>query len=128
MMTTNLFVIANVKKLRTGGSFRILLPFSKHLGVFASSIQQFSTVFTIGLSLALFWRAFGISGGGSEPPKPPIGTPLIVITVICTQRLDFSSPKLVSTYRITSRFIICRLGNKGYSSSVLCPCILQDDF
>jgi len=27
MMTTNLFVIANVKELRTGGSFRILLPF-----------------------------------------------------------------------------------------------------
>jgi hypothetical protein len=29
MMTTNLFVIANVKQLRTGGSFRILLPFSR---------------------------------------------------------------------------------------------------
>jgi len=27
MMTTNLFVIVNVKQLRTGGSFRILLPF-----------------------------------------------------------------------------------------------------
>ena len=27
MMATNLFVIANVKKLRTGGSFRILLLF-----------------------------------------------------------------------------------------------------
>ena len=27
MMTTNLFVIANVKQLRTGGNFRILLPF-----------------------------------------------------------------------------------------------------
>jgi len=27
MMTTNLFVIANVKQLRTGGSFRILVPF-----------------------------------------------------------------------------------------------------
>jgi len=26
-MTTNLFVIANVKQLITGGSFRILLPF-----------------------------------------------------------------------------------------------------
>jgi len=26
-MTTNLFVIANVKQLRTGGSFRNLLPF-----------------------------------------------------------------------------------------------------
>ena len=27
MMTTNLLVIANVKQLRTGDSFRILLPF-----------------------------------------------------------------------------------------------------
>jgi len=27
MVTTNLFVIANVKQLRTGDSFRILLPF-----------------------------------------------------------------------------------------------------
>ena len=27
MMTTNLFVIATVKQLRTDGSFRILLPF-----------------------------------------------------------------------------------------------------
>jgi len=26
-MTTNLFVIANIKQLRTGGCFRILLPF-----------------------------------------------------------------------------------------------------
>ena len=37
MMTTNLFFIANVKQLRTGGSFRILLPFfPQHLGVLAS--------------------------------------------------------------------------------------------
>jgi hypothetical protein len=36
MMTTNLFVTANVKQLRTGGGFRILLPFSKHLDVLAS--------------------------------------------------------------------------------------------
>jgi len=35
MMTTNSFVIANVKELRTGGSFRILLPFSEKLGVLA---------------------------------------------------------------------------------------------
>jgi hypothetical protein len=40
-MATNLFVIANVKQLRTG-SFRILLPFSEHLGLLASQIQQFS--------------------------------------------------------------------------------------
>jgi len=34
MVTTNLFVIVNVKRLRTGGSFRILLPFFRtFLGV-----------------------------------------------------------------------------------------------
>jgi len=34
MMTGNLFAIANIKQLRTGGSFRILLPFfRKSLGV-----------------------------------------------------------------------------------------------
>jgi hypothetical protein len=33
MMTTNLFAIANVKQLRTGGSFRILLPFYRTWGV-----------------------------------------------------------------------------------------------
>jgi len=40
-MTTNLFVIANVKQLRTGGSFRILLPFfraSWGVGVLNSAI------------------------------------------------------------------------------------------
>jgi len=40
-MTTNLFVIANVKQLRTGGSFKILLPFfrtSLGVGVLNSSI------------------------------------------------------------------------------------------
>jgi len=41
MMTTNLFVIANVKQLRTNGSFRILLPFfwtSWGVGVLNSTI------------------------------------------------------------------------------------------
>ena len=41
MMTTNLFVIANVKQLRTGDSFRILLPFfrtSWGVGVLNSAI------------------------------------------------------------------------------------------
>ena len=40
-MITNLFVIANVKQLRTGGSFRILLPFfhiSWGVGVLNSTI------------------------------------------------------------------------------------------
>ena len=41
MMTANLFVIANVKQLRTDGSFRILLPFSRpssDVGVLNSTI------------------------------------------------------------------------------------------
>ena len=40
-MTTNLFVIANVKQLRTDGSFKILLPFSRTswgVGVLNSAI------------------------------------------------------------------------------------------
>jgi len=40
-MTTNLFVIATVKQLRTGGSFKILLPFlrtSWGVGVLNSAI------------------------------------------------------------------------------------------
>ena len=41
MMTTNLFVIANVKQLRTDGSFIILLPFfrtSWDVGILNSAI------------------------------------------------------------------------------------------
>ena len=44
-MKTNLFVIANVKQLRTGGSFRILLPFfrtSWGVGVLNSAIVNSS--------------------------------------------------------------------------------------
>jgi len=72
MMTTNLFVIANVKQSRTGGSFRILLPFfrtSWGVGVVNSAFfnsfhnpVEFDTILE-GL------RNFG--GGGIQPPKPP---------------------------------------------------------
>jgi len=69
-MTTNLFVIANVKQLRTGGSFRILLPFFR--------IYWGAGV----LNLAIFnifhnWVEFGtiLEGlrnfGGVEPPTRP---------------------------------------------------------
>jgi len=41
-MATNLFVIANVKQLRTGGSFRILLPFFlKILGCWRPKFSNF---------------------------------------------------------------------------------------
>ena len=71
MMTTNLFVIANAKQLRTDGSFRILLPFFRTswcVGVLNSAIfnslhnrVEFGTILE-GL------RNFR-GGGGLDPPK-----------------------------------------------------------
>ena len=65
MMTTNLFVIANVKQLRTGGSFRILLPFSRiswDVGVLNSAtFNSFDNRVEFGTILESF-RNFG--GGG----------------------------------------------------------------
>ena len=61
-MTTNLFCIANVKQLRTKVVLEFHCLFSEHLGVLASQIQQFLTVFAIGLSLARFWGVLGILG------------------------------------------------------------------
>jgi len=77
MMTTNLFVIANVKQLRTGGSFRILLPFfqtSWGVGVLNSAI------FNSFHNWVEFWHDFGGPSefrGGLNPPNPPPGTPLL---------------------------------------------------
>jgi len=78
-MITNLFVIGNVKQLRTDGSFRILLPFFPNiLGCWHPKFSNL-TVFTIRLNLARFWRAFGNSGGGGgglNPQAPSLGKPL----------------------------------------------------
>jgi len=77
-MTTNLFVIANVKQLRTGGSFRILLPYfrtSLCVGVLNSAIfNSFHNQVEFGTILEGL-RNFG--GGGFEPPQTPLGTPLV---------------------------------------------------
>jgi len=77
MMTTNLFVITNVKQLQTDGSFRILLPFfrtSWGVGVLNSAIfnsfhnrVEFGTILE---GLRNFVEGF-------EHPKPPPGTPLV---------------------------------------------------
>jgi len=64
MMTTNLFVISNVKQLRTDCSFRILLPFfrtSWGVGVLNSAIFN---SFHNWVEFGTIWRAFGISGVG----------------------------------------------------------------
>jgi len=80
MITANLFVIANVKQLRTDGSYRILLHFfrtSWGVGVLNSAIfnsfhnrVEFGTIFE-GLP--------NFGGGGFKHPNTnpfPLGTPL----------------------------------------------------
>jgi len=71
MMTTKLFFIANVKQLRTGGSFRILLSFfrtSWGVGVLNSAIfNSFHNRVEFGTILECL-RNFG--GGGLNTPKP----------------------------------------------------------
>jgi len=68
-MTTNLFVIANVKQLRTGGSFRILLPFlrtSWSVHVLNSAIfNSFHSLVEFGTIL----ESLRIFGGGGTPFK-----------------------------------------------------------
>ena len=72
MTTTNLFVIANVKKIANLGSFRILLPFfrtSWDVGILNSAIfNSFHNRFEFGTILEGL-RNFG--GGELNPPKPP---------------------------------------------------------
>ena len=55
MMTTNLFVIANVKQMRTDGSFRILLHFFRTF--WGVSVQN-SAIFKFSQS-GLVWYDFG---------------------------------------------------------------------
>ena len=72
MMTTNLFVIANVKQLRTDGSFRILLPFFRKswgVGVLNSAIfNSFHNWVEFGTILEGL-RNF--VGAGLNPPNLP---------------------------------------------------------
>jgi len=78
MMTTNLFVIANVKQLKTGGSFRILLPFfrtSWRVGFLNSA--SFNR-FHIGVEFDKDLEGLlNFGRGGLNPPKHPLGTPLV---------------------------------------------------
>jgi len=79
MMTTNLFVIANVKQLWTGGNFRILLPFfrtSWGVGVLNSAIfNSFHSRVEFGTILEGLRNFAG--GRRFEPSNSrPLGTPL----------------------------------------------------
>ena len=72
-MTTNLFVIVNVRQLRTGGSFIILLPFSRtswDVGVLNSAIfKSFHNRVEFGTILESL-RNFGEGGLNPQTPAP----------------------------------------------------------
>jgi len=74
-MTTNLFVVANVKQLRIGGSFRNLLPFLRtyfSVGVLNSAIfKSFHNRVEFGTILEGL-RNFGV-GGLNTPPRYATG-------------------------------------------------------
>jgi len=75
MMTTNLFVIANVKQLRIGGSFRILLPFFPNiLGCVGFLNSAIFNSFHNGVEFGTILKGLRNFGGGFEPPL--LGTPL----------------------------------------------------
>jgi len=79
-MTTNLFVIANVKQLRTDGSFRILVPFfrtSWGVGVLNSAIfNSFHNRVDFGTILEDLWN-FGVGFESPTPSPPPYATAFI---------------------------------------------------
>jgi len=99
-MKTNLFVIANVKQLRTDGSFRILLPFfgtSWGVGVLNSAIfSSFHNRIEFGTILECL-RNFGGMVLNPSPQATPLGTSLSVATVLrChTVSIPYSSNLLV---------------------------------
>jgi len=75
MMTTNLFVAANVKQLWTDGSFRILLPFfqtSWGVGILNSAIFN---SFHNRVEFDIILEGLRNFGEGFEPP--PLSTPLL---------------------------------------------------
>jgi len=73
-MTTNISVIANVKQLRTDGSFRIVLPFfrtSLGVGILNSAIfNSFQNRVEFGTILKGL-RNFGGGEGGLSPSNLP---------------------------------------------------------
>jgi len=92
MMTSNLFVIANVKQLRTDGGFRSLLPFFRtswvggvlNIAIFNSfhNRVEFGTILEGHRNFFFFFWG----GGGFEHPQTPptLRTPLLPAYTVTT--------------------------------------------
>ena len=119
MMTTNLFVIVNVKQLRTGGSFRILLPFfltSWGVGVLNSAIfklirmSEWNTKhFPLNLQSGLTLSNFRDVGGRFE-----LWNQIRHCKTVCIKR----NLCLINYNRMRTQWTI--KGNRDAGSSCLC--------
>ena len=129
MMTTNLSVIANVKHLRTGGSFRILLPFfpliSWSVGVLNSAVfnsfhnrVEFGTIL-VGL------RNYGGRGFLNPPPQTnPLGTPLVTLNKVWNRECKFLPHFLASSEdpsRPVGQFTFLLLGRADWKKQFHSP-------
>jgi hypothetical protein len=73
MMTTNLCVIANVKQLRTGGSFEIVVSFFQtSLDVVVLNSAIFNSFHDRDVYGTILEGLRNFVGGDSNPPNPPI--------------------------------------------------------
>ena len=81
MITTNLFVIANVKQLRSGGSFRILPPFFRTSWCVDVLNSAIFNSFHNRVEFAMILEGLRNYGGGGLNPEPPrpLGIPLFQI-------------------------------------------------
>jgi len=68
-MTTNLFIIANVKQLRTGGNFRILLFFFRTTWGVGVLNSAFFNIFHIRGEFGTICEGLRNFGGGVDHPR-----------------------------------------------------------
>jgi len=100
MMTTNLFVIANVKQLRTGGSFRIILSFFNVLGCWPPKFTILNS-FHNRVEFGTILEGLRNFGGLNPPNPPPLGTPLVRDSADCSddcevaRHIGYNGPKRV---------------------------------
>jgi len=86
MMTTNFLVIANIKQLRTDGSFRILLPFCQTSWIVGVLNSAVSNSFHNRADFGTILEGLRNLGVGALNP-PPLSTPLISIVLKMSSRL-----------------------------------------
>ena len=95
-MTTNLFVIANLKQLRTYTVLEFYCLFSEHLVVLLSYFQQFLTFSTIGLFDTILEGLWNF--GGLNTPNPPLVRHWYILFGISVVRREPKIRQMIATF------------------------------